>query len=155
MTREEYEKAKKVLLDQRVNIDKALDELRKKFEDKNLEEHNINYVGKYIVEYDRESYLNPGVKAKLLKYTFDVYHIKKVTLIGNGFIRVIADWIHMYKDVENNFGNAEVTVDTDRECDIHHFDEVFEEDEANEFIKKELVGVKTIVESVENLFTHK
>lgn len=155
MTREEYTKAKQVLLDQRADVDKALDELRKKFEDKNLEEHNINYVGKYVVEYDRESYLNPGVKAKLLKYNFDVYHIKKVTLIGNGFVRVIADWIHMYKDVENNFGNAEVTVDKDRECDIHHFDEVFEEDEANEFIKKELVDIKTIVETVENLFTHK
>lgn len=155
MTREEYTKAKQVLLDQRADIEKALDELRKKFEDKNLEEHNINYVGKYVVEYDRESYLNPGVTAKILKYTFDVYHIKKVTYIGNGFIRVIADWIHMYKDVENNFGNAEVTVDKDRECDIHHFDEVFEEDEANEFIKKELVDIKTIVETTENLFTHK
>lgn len=80
MTREEYESQKKVLLDQRAEIGRKLDELSKSYHDNELADAKLKYEGTNLLFYERM----PSIVE--LADEFTIHMIEKVVCVGNGFI---------------------------------------------------------------------
>lgn len=151
MTREEYESAKEILLGKRHEILQDLEELRRKYESQDIEQLNIKYIGKYLVEYDR-TYNNDNEKV----CDFNRLHIIKVNKVGfrgNGFIRVHGDVYYvncMADDTDVQFWSLK-----DHEYDIYNVDEIHDDSEAQALMKIYVERITNSIKNFEAAFSHK